>query len=432
MPRVLVLGAGMVARPLVQYLLHHGFEVTVTSRNPAHSQAVAGGHPSARALILYVDDEEAVRREVVAHDAVLSMLPWTYHLGVARICLKEGRHLVTTSYVSEEMKALGPDVEQAGLLFLNEIGLDPGIDHMATMQMVDRLREDSRELLHYRSYTGGLPAPDSRTTPWGYKFSWSPRGVLLAGRNSARWLEDGEAVEVVPEDLFTHTWDLRVGEYDLEAYPNRDSLEYVDRYGLQGIRTLFRGTLRYPGWCRTMKAVVDLGLLDLEERDLEGMSYRDLMADLAGSDRQGDVDSAVADRVGFSPQDDPIERLRWLGLFEPEPIPLERAAPLDVLTDLMNRRLVYAEGERDLIVQYHRFGLADGAEITSTLIDRGHPDGDSAMARTVGLPAAIATRLLLKDGISVRGVRIPNRREIYEPVLSELERLDIRFEHSGG
>jgi saccharopine dehydrogenase-like NADP-dependent oxidoreductase len=282
----------------------------------------------------------------------------------------------------------------------------------------------------FKSYCGGLPAPDAKTTPWGYKFSWSPRGVVLAGTNSARYLKDGEVVEIPGKDLFGHSWEVDVPEArTFEAYPNRDSLPYKDLYGLGDAKTMLRGTLRYPGWCETWKAMVDLGLLSLEERDdLGGQTYRELMASLVPGAEVGSVEKDVADHLGIDMESEPMLRWRWLGLFSDDKVDPEPTL-LDVLSHRLLQKLEYGPGERDMIVLHHDFDveLADGKKkITSSLIDYGVPGGDSAMSRTVSLPAAIAVRLVLEGKLDVVGVHIPVKRSIYEPVLEELETLGIR------
>jgi saccharopine dehydrogenase (NADP+, L-glutamate forming) len=438
MSRILVLGAGLVARPLVQYLLDQpDFQVTVASRTVEKARALIGDRPNGRALAFDIEREPERLDDLVAQaDLAVSMLPYIHHLQVAHACLRHRRHLVTTSYVKDEMRALDSAARQAGVLFLNEIGLDPGIDHMSAMRIIDRVHADGGRVVSFRSYCGGLPAPEANTNPFGYKFSWSPRGVLLAGRNDARYLEDGQVVEIPNRRLFAtrHTVPVE-GVGDLEAYPNRDSLPYIQLYGIPEARTMYRGTLRYPGWCETWQKFVELGLLDLTEReDLAGMTYRQLLAHLIGRPETSDLRRDLAVHLNI-PVDSPIlDRFEWLGLFRDDPLPPERTI-LDVLAVRMQEKLQYAPGERDMVVLLHDFvaEYPDRRErIRSWLVDFGIPHGDTAMARTVGLPAAIATRLILQGVIRLTGVHIPVLPEIYRPVLAELEERGIGVQETTG
>lgn len=434
MSRILVLGAGLVARPLVQYLLDQpAFQVTVASRTVEKARALIGDRPNGEALAFDIEREpERLDALVARADLTVSMLPYIHHLQVAQACLRHRRHLVTTSYVKDEMRALDSAAREAGVLFLNEIGLDPGIDHMSAMRVIDRVHADGGQMVAFRSYCGGLPAPEANTNPFGYKFSWSPRGVLLAGRNDARYLEDGQVVEVPNRRLFATRHPVPVeGVGVLEAYPNRDSLPYIQLYGIPEARTMYRGTLRYPGWCETWQKFVELGLLDLTEReDLTGMTYRQLLAQLIGRLGTPDLRRDLAAHLDL-PEDSPVlDRFEWLGLLSDDPLPPQRTI-LDVLAVRMQEKLQYAPGERDMVVLLHDFvaEYPDRRErIRSWLVDFGIPHGDTAMARTVGLPAAIATRLILQGVIRLTGVHIPVLPEVYQPVLAELEEKGIRVE----
>ncbi len=434
MKRILVLGAGLVARPLVRYLLDQpDFHVTVASRTVSKAAALVGDHPrgSAISLDITAQDGDARLGELVSqHDLAVSLLPYVYHVAVARHCVAHNVHLVTTSYVKPDMQRLDEAAREADVILLNEIGLDPGIDHMSAMRIIDRVHAAGGEIKSFRSYCGGLPAPDANDNPLGYKFSWSPRGVVLAGRNAARYKEHGHIVEVPNARLFaTHhlTWVEGLG--DLEAYPNRDSTPYIELYSIPETDTMYRGTLRNLGWCDVMQKLNELGYFSLEERDdLAGQTFRQLMAALIGREESDDLRNDLAAHLNLSPNSGVMAALEWLGLLDDEPIPPANTL-LDVLADRMQPRMQYRPGERDMVILLHEF-LAVYPDrrrerITSTLLAFGEPDGDTAMSRTVALPAAIATRLILEEEITLRGVHIPVRPEIYEPVLEELARHDI-------
>ena len=430
---LLVLGSGFVAGPFVRYFLDRpDVRVRIGDLEPQKAAALAGGHPRASAFGLDLKDERALNAEVAGADAVISLVPYVFHPSVARACIRNGKSMVTTSYVSEAMRGLDAEARAAGVILLNEVGLDPGIDHMEAMRLIDGVHRGGGRVLGFTSYCGGLPAPDSNTNPFGYKFSWSPRGVLLAGKNPARYLRDGREIRIAAEDLFDHYALLTVpGLGIFEGYPNRDSLPYIDLYGIPETKTMFRGTFRYPGWCPTLKKIGELGYLDQAERDLAGRTVLDLTLALAGAADADDFRAVLAARLGLAPQGDVLGRLDWLGLLGREPLGLDQGSPLDVLERLMLAKLQYAPGERDMIVLQHVIDaqFEDGRRetITSTLIDYGIPGGDSSMARTVGLPAAAGARLVLEGRIGGRGVLVPVIPEIYLPILEELQAHGIAF-----
>ncbi len=431
MPHVLILGAGMVTHPMVDYLLEQpDIFVSLADVDKEKALAMIAGRDRGSAFGLDVNNKEQMKSLISGADLVISLVPYTFHPLVARLCLEEGKNMVTASYVSDEMKSLDRAARERGIIILNEIGLDPGIDHMSAMRIIDGVKSEGGSVKSFYSYCGGLPAPDSNNNPLGYKFSWSPRGVVLAGRNSARYLKNGKIVEVDSAELFSHTWKLSFSSIgELEAYPNRDSIPYLQLYGLEGIDSLYRGTLRYPGWCETWQLLSSLGYLDLEERhDPPGTTLADITAGLAGSRSSGEAKKAVCDRFRLAEDSPAIGNLEWLGLFSPDPPPPDQPTLLDILSFLLLKKMVYGKGERDMIVLHHEF-IASFPEkkerITSTLTSFGDPGGHSAMARTVSLPAAIAAHLILENRITLRGVQIPVHPSIYNPVLQKLEKMDI-------
>ena len=435
MQDILVFGAGLVAGPLVHYLLDHGYHVTVASRTLSKAQSMVHDHPDGEAVQFDITEDRAMLGDLVAEtDLAVSLLPYIYHVDVAKACVEHRRPLVTTSYVSEEMQALDQQAREAGVMLLNEIGLDPGIDHMSAMRIIDRVHDSAGEIKAFRSFCGGLPAPEANDNPLGYKFSWSPRGVVLAGRNDARYLQNGRLVEVPNERLFaTHyvTWVEGLG--DFEAYPNRNALPYIERYGIPETDTMYRGTLRNLGWCDAMLKLNQLGYFSLEDRpELPDKTFRQVMRERLEEASTGDLEADLARQLNVAPNSGVMMTLGWLGLMEDEPVP-DRTTLLDVLADRMLEKMPYREGERDMVILVHEFVAAyeDHEEsITSTLIDFGIPNGDTAMARTVGTPAAVGARMILEGEIDLTGVHIPVVPQIYEPVLDELERLGIAFEEN--
>jgi len=433
MKKILILGAGLVARPLVRYLLDQpDFEVEVASRTVSKAIKLIDNHPQGKARELNLKNEEGLKDEISKTDLVISMVPYTFHPKVAKYCIDFKKNMVTTSYVSELMKNLDGEAKKAGILILNEVGLDPGIDHMEAMRIIHEVEEKGGEILSFTSYCGGLPAPEANTNPFGYKFSWSPIGVLLAGKNSAQYLKDGQQIFIPSQNLFENFLTINIeGLGEFEGYPNRNSLPYIQLYGIQSTKTMLRGTLRNRGWCSTMKKMVDLGFLDEEEKDWEGLTYKDFLVKLMNDPAEKDIKKALSAHLNIEESSDIINRFEWLGLLSDEPLPLAKGSPLNILGAKMLEKLQYEEGERDMIMLRHQFIASypgDKKEkITSTLIDFGLPHGDTSMARTVGLPAAISTRLILEGKIEKTGVHIPVIPEIYMPILQELKDLGIAF-----
>jgi saccharopine dehydrogenase (NADP+, L-glutamate forming) len=434
MKSVLVLGAGLVAGPLVKYLLDQPeFQVVVADVEAGRASNLIGGHPRGRAEVLDIGRRAALAEAVGRADLVVSMVPYTFHPLVAEIAVERGKPMVTASYVSPAMRALDSRAKERGVILLNELGLDPGIDHMEAMRIIHEIHEGGGSVLAFLSYCGGLPAPEANTNPFGYKFSWSPRGVLLASKNSARFLKDGRIMAIPAEDLFAKPEVIGIpGLGEFEGYPNRDSVVYRESYGIPEAQTVFRGTLRYPGWCETIRKMVELGLLDDTPKDRSGATFRGLLRELTGAGPGTEAREAVAAKLGLPADSAVIARLDWLGLFDEVPLPAAKGSALDNLTAVMVERLSYGEGERDMIVLQHEFLARTGSgrteRIVSTLIDYGLPGGDSSMSRTVGLPVAIGARLILEGRIGLTGVRVPVHPEIYGPILEELEALGIRFE----
>lgn len=432
MSNVLVLGAGLVARPLLHYLLtRHELRILVATEQPDRARQLMGEHPRGRVIALDVRETATLAPLVAEADVVVSLLPAELNPLVARLCIASRRPLINTSYVSPAMHALDAEARAAGVLLLCETGLDPGIDHMSAAATVRRIRFAGGTVTQFSSSCGGFPALDANTNPWGYKFAWSPRAAMLAGRNPALYLRAGEEVAIAGDQLFHHCWPLGVeGLGVFETYPNRNSLTYREAYGLTQASDVFRGTLRYPGWCATMAAAHRLGLLELEEEDLRpGMTYRDLLTRRVPGGRALGATRRVAEFVGLDADSEVIARLEWAGLFSDRPIPERRACTLDVFGNRLRRLMMYQPGERDMVVLEHQFTVRypDGShqEIRSVLAQHGERWGDTAMARTVSLTAAIATRLVLQRGFQAVGVQIPTLREVYEPVLEELEERGI-------
>lgn len=432
--KILLLGAGLVTDPIVQYILDiPDFRLTIATRTVEKAVAMLKNHPRGVAKSLDINDESALELAIQEHDLTISLLPALMHPIVARFCLKHSKHLVTTSYVSPAMRSFDEEAKAKGLIFMNELGLDPGIDHMSAMRVIHEVNRRGGRVTGFRSYCGGLPAPEANTNPFGYKFSWAPRGVILAARNSAKYLWQGKLCDIPGEELFKNFHHLKVGDMEFEAYPNRDSMPYQELYGLSDIHTMFRGTFRNKGWCATLKALVDLGFLDLTDKTFKATTYEELMREVIQAPT-GSLRKAMSEKAGLPEDHYAFDKIEWLGLTSDQVLPKNTTNALDYMVHLCLQKLQFLPGERDMIVLHHIFDAElEGKSriITSTLVDFGIPNGQSAMARTVSLPAAIGTRMILQDKISLRGVLIPVNPEIYTPVLDELAALGIACHESG-
>ena len=433
MKTILVLGAGMVSRPMIRYLLDQpNYHVIMASRTVSKAEQMIDGHPQGEVISLDVNDDKKVEDLISKADVVVSLLPYTYHVKVAEMCIQHKKQMITTSYVSDAMRALDQKAKTAGILILNECGLDPGIDHMSAMRIIHEVEKKNGKVISFKSTTGALPAHEANNNPFGYKFSWSPRGVLLASRNAAKWLENDKEISIPGEQLFENysIQDVK-GTGAFENYPNRNSIPYKEIYGLKHAQTVYRGTFRMTGWCETIRAIVALGWLSEEPlKGFTGKTYGDLTRHLIGVKPKDDLPQMTAKYLGLKPYAAILKRLQWLGLFGDEPLPVDKNNPLDYLNVLTLQKMSMGPHERDMVVMHHEFIAEYKTKkeyITSTLVDYGIPDGDTSVARTVALPAAIAVKMILNKQITLTGVHIPVIPEIYNPILDELEGLGITF-----
>ena len=431
---VLILGSGFVAGPIVDYLCRFDDTfVTVGSVLESEAKKLVAGRRNAAFAELDVNDEKALDVFVGKNDLVISIIPAPFHPKVARVCIDKGKNMVTASYISPEMRALNDEARNANLTIMNEIGLDPGIDHLSAKKIIDEVHADGGKVRSFVSWCGGLPSPEASDNPLGYKFSWSPRGVLTAGKNSAQYLRDGEVVNVKGKDLFAsaETVDIYPG-YNLEGLPNRNSLPYKDDYGIPEAETMFRGTLRFGGFSNIMLGLNSLGLLDDSPNDMlksDSLTWCQLMRSSMGlGDQFSNWKTAVGSKLVSEGKVERasavVDACEWLGLFSDE---LVGKAPsvMDAFCNLLQRKLGYGPSERDMVILHHIFEIENGngqwERKTSTLVSYGEPSSYTAMAKTVGFPAAIASRLILEGKVTEKGVIAPLNKEVYEPTLRLLE-----------
>ncbi len=433
MKQILILGAGLVAPPTVRYLLgKDNLQVILADQEVDKAAAIIAGHANGRAVHLDVADETVLARQVQAADIVVSLLPWSLHPVIARLCLSHGTHLITASYINDELQAMDRAARDNKLIFLHEVGVDPGLDHMSAMQIIDAVHREGGRIDSFFSYCGGLPALESNNNPLGYKFSWSPEGALLAATNAGRYMEHGQVIEVPGDALFQHYWLKSIpGAGVFEAYVNRDALPYREIYGIEETAGMYRGTLRNVGYCETWHCFKQLGLLNRKMKfDFDDVTPREVLANMVNC-RQANVRAGVAAHLQVPEHSLTLKKLEWLGLFSDRRLTIGTASVFDMFAHMLKRRLVYDDGEMDLLVMHHEFEATfpdlPRQRIQSTLIDSGIPGGDSSMSRTVGYPVGIAAGLLAAEKIELTGVVRPVHPQVYEPILAECQRLGIQF-----
>ncbi len=433
MKTILVLGAGRSSSSLINYLFNnaesHDWRITV---GDISEEAAQRRIESARGNAVYFDirDESTSQKQIEQSDVVISLLPANLHPLVAALCVQSNKHFLSASYVSDEMNSLHKEALRKDVLLLNECGLDPGIDHMSAMRVIDNILAMGARLTSFESFTGGLITPDTDPdNPWRYKFTWNPRNVVMAGQGTAKFLMDGQYKYIPYHQLFKRVTPVTVLGTLYEGYPNRDSLKYLSTYGLHGIRTMIRGTLRNAGFCSAWDVLVQLGCCD-DTYCLEGladMSHGDFINSfLDGSG--GPLEVKVSSALNIKSDGEEMRRLRWSGLFSSEKIGLTVGTPAQVLEHILNKKWKLVQGDKDFIVMWHRFGYQSNGSakrITAHLTAAGENELQTAMAKTVGLPLGIAAKLLLEGRIKERGVVIPVKKEIYGPVLDELKVMGI-------
>ncbi|MBC30039.1 MAG: saccharopine dehydrogenase [Muricauda sp.] len=436
---ILVLGAGKSTSYLLDYFLEksssENLHITIGDKNPKSLPEYIGNHPNCTLLTLDVLEDPARAEAISKASIVVSMLPAKLHIKVAEDCLNLGKHLVTASYISDELRKLDAEVKKKRLVFMNEIGLDPGIDHMSAMQVIDRIRAKGGKMLLFESFTGGLVAPESDNNLWNYKFTWNPRNVVLAGQGgAAKFIQEGTYKYIPYHKLFRRTEFLEIEGYGtFEAYANRDSLWYRDAYGLQDVLTLYRGTMRRVGFSKAWNIFVQLGMTDDSYivEGSEGMSYREFVNLFLPYSPTDSVELKLRHYLKIDQDDIFWEKLVELDLFNPDKkIPLKNATPAQMLQYILEDSWTLDDGDKDMIVMYHKFGYElDGKkkQIDASMVVIGENRTHTAMAKTVGLPVAMATLDILNRKITTPGVQIPISKEVYRPILSELAEYGIRF-----
>ncbi|MEX0981372.1 MAG: saccharopine dehydrogenase C-terminal domain-containing protein [Bacteroidales bacterium] len=437
MKTILILGAGLSSNMLISYFAERSkqmhIKIRVGDRSIATAASKINGCENCTAFEFDVYNDIQANREISKANLVISMLPARLHPLVAKKCIRFGKNMVTASYAGEEIRQMDFEARKKGIVFMNECGVDPGIDHMSAMQMIDRIRARGLELIAFESSTGGLVAPGFENNPWQYKFTWNPRNVVLAGKDGARFMHNGKFKYIPYHKLFSRIETINVpnlGEF--EVYGNRDSLTYRETYGLHHLETMFRGTIRRPGFCEAWDTFVQLGATDdsYVMEDTEKMTRREFINSFMAYRVDIPVEEKLAGYLGIPLQSVMMERLKWLGIFDDTPIGIPGLTPAMVLQNILEKKWSLDPEDKDMIVMQHQFDYMENEsrkKIFSTMSYIGKDSYHTAMAATVGLPVAIVGRLILEGSINLKGVQMPIIKEVYEPVLKELEQFDIRF-----
>lgn len=437
MKKILILGAGRSAAALIDYLSKEGqkndWQIQVVDAAPDIIRQYESKYENVQASALDVLDTSARENLMQAADLVISMLPARFHIHVAKSCIKLKKHLLTASYVDDEVQQLEEQIKAQGLIFLYECGLDPGIDHMSAMQMIDSIREKGGYVTSFQSFCGGLMAPGSDNNPWRYKFTWNPRNVVLAGKGgTAQYIYKGIYKNIPHHQLFKRLTMVEIPEFgDFESYPNRDSLNYRELYGLYKAETVLRGTLRRPGFCSAWHAFVQLGFTDDSYlvRNVENMTYAEFTRSYLPYSKD-DLLTNFSRYIGVDISSEVMQRIKWLGILDEKPIGLKKATPAQVMQQLLENKWKADPDDEDMIVMQHQLEYRIEDELrktTSSLVTIGQIATFSAMSKTVGYPLGIVARLILQNKVSERGLMIPVHKEVYQPVLAELAQLNIKF-----
>ncbi|PKP44223.1 MAG: saccharopine dehydrogenase [Bacteroidetes bacterium HGW-Bacteroidetes-13] len=439
MKKILIVGAGKSTAYLIDYLLQksqseHLF-ITIGDLSLDFADRLIQGHSNAKAVVFDCLNPQVRQQHITETDLVISMLPARFHVEIAKDCLRLKKHLVTASYVSDEMKSLDEEVKKAGLVFMNEIGVDPGIDHMSAMKVINQIRKSGGKMILFESFTGGLVAPESDNNLWNYKFTWNPRNVVLAGQGgAAKFIQEGTYKYIPYHQLFRRTEFLEIqGFGKFEAYANRDSLKYRSIYGLDDVLTLYRGTIRRVGFSRAWQLFVMLGMTDdsYPMENTENMSYREFTNSFLPYNPNDSVELKIRYLLRIEQDDVVWDKLLELELFNNEKkIGIKNATPAQALEKILSQSWALMPDDKDMLVMYHKFGYVLNGhqkQIDASMVVIGENQTHTAMAKTVGLPVAIAALQILKGNIKKPGVQLPIDSEVYEPILNELEQHGIRF-----
>ena len=437
MKKILILGAGMTASSLIKYMLDHAesnkWLVRLGDLSIEKAQKRINNHSHGEAFKFDSENPGLLEKEVKSADIVISLLPSNLHYLVSSSCVRNSKSLVTTSFLTPEIQKMDKEAREKEILLLSEMGVEPGVDHMSAMQVIDRIKGNGDSLIAFESATGGLIAPEYDNNPWRYKFTWAPRNVVLAGQGGARFYHNGKFKYIPYHKIFQRIETIDIpGLGEFEVYPNHDSLKYQSAYGLTDLLTMFRGTIRRPGFCKAWDLLVQLGATDdsFVMDNSENMTYREFTDSFLAYDIIGTVESKLANYLGIREDSELMDKLRWLGLFEDIKIGIPELTPARILQHILEQKWRLRPGDKDMIIMQHQFDynhLGTNRRIFSNMVVYGEDQNYTAMSISVGLPVAIITKLILEGRIDLTGVHIPVNKLIYEPVLSELKDYGIQF-----
>jgi len=438
MKEILIFGAGRSASYLIKYLASQGlaenWKIRVCDANTELAKKCVSGFSNVDAITLDVMNRLSREIKIQKVELVISMLPAELHLEIAQSCAALGRNMITASYVSEGIKGLDSAFKEKGKMLLMECGLDPGLDHMSGMRVINKIRQSGNELTGFETFTGGLLAPGDADNPWDYKFTWNPRNVVLAGQGVVKFIMEGKLKYIPYHRIFRRYEMIHIPGYGyFEGYGNRDSLKYLDVYDLQGIRTLYRGTLRRPGFCKSWNVFVQLGATDdsYQIQGVQKMTHRAFINSFLCYNPDDSVELKLAHYLNIDMEAEVMHRLKWLGIFDEEQIGLEAGTPAQILEHILKKKWTLNSGDRDMIVMWHKFDFKDplgqNKQLHSYMVLEGKNENDTAMGMTVGLPLGIAAKLILNGKIKASGVKIPVEKNLYEPILEELENYGLAF-----
>lgn len=439
MRHILIIGSGKSTSYLIWYLLDkseaENIHLTIADITIDYAKKRTKNHANVSTIKFDIFDDITRKKLIKNADIIISMLPARFHIKVAKNCLKFGKNLITASYISDELQALNDAVTEKGLIFMNEIGVDPGIDHMSAMQVINRIRSKGGKMILFESFTGGLVAPEHDTNLWNYKFTWNPRNVVVSGQGgTAKFLQENTYKYIPYHRLFRRTEFLEIDGYgQFEAYANRDSLKYQNVYDLDNIKTLYRGTMRRVGFSRAWNMFVQLGMTDDSYimEDSEHLSYRDFVNAFLPYSPSDSVEIKFRHQLKIDQDDVVWNKFLELDLFNPhKKANLKHATPAQILQHILTQSWTLDKADKDMIVMYHKFGYelnGKNHQIDATMVTKGEDQVYTAMAKTVGLPVAIASLAILNKQITTPGVQRPITKEVYTPILKELENFDIKF-----
>jgi len=435
--KILVLGAGRSVTSLIQSLnqlaLTNELEITLADQNKELLLKKTEFLSRVNPLCLNINDKELLTTTICQHDIVISMLPPPVHPKVATLCIQHKKHMITASYVSEEIAQLDQQAKQASVLILMEAGLDPGIDHMSAMKELDEIRAKGGDIISFKSFTGGVVAPESDNNPWNYKITWNPKNIVLSGREGARFIRNSKYKFIPYSTIFSRIDKVIIPDYgEFEAYANRDSLRYKKLYGLAKIPTLLRGTLRKAGFCEAWNVLVKLGLTnnDFLMKDMNGITYREFVNAFLPFSKNLSVEDKIALFAGVTLEHPIIHKINWLGLFGGERINLKEGTPAEILQEILEKKWMLAKGDKDMVVMQHQilYKIEDKLDSkTISMVVKGDNAMLTSMAKTVGFPICKVCELLIQDKLRLRGVHVPTVPEIYEPVLKDIGSIGVLF-----